>query len=127
MLSLGINGCELPCLGFESPNTSSSVFKYENELLGQSIKNVTMFLEKYQKEELNNIKQDIDLLWEGVNANEKLFENMTLTYAGVKNEVLIGQNNLIHHNPLKVDDGSNSNEITKEANQLQRNSDFMLL
>jgi len=88
MLSLGVNGCEMPCIGFEAPTPNNITYAYNNELLGDSNKNITMFLEKYEKGELFNIRQDIEEMWKGINHHEKIVENLTLTYTGLKNEVL---------------------------------------
>lgn len=50
-----------------------------------------------------------------MNANEKIVENMTLTYAGIKNEVLTGQSNFLPES-----------ELAKEKEPI-KNQDFLLL
>jgi hypothetical protein len=87
MVSVGINGCKLPCIGFESAQSDRTVFKYDNELLGQSIQNMTRFLGKYQNGEIFDSRPEVDGLWDSINQHEKITENMTLTYAGLRGEV----------------------------------------
>lgn len=77
MVSLGQNKCELPCIGFESPQAQNTVFKYDNSLLGYSLKNVTLFLEKYSNGEMFDSKKEVDLMWDNINQHEKIAENMT--------------------------------------------------
>jgi hypothetical protein len=63
------------------------VFKYDNELLGQSIKNVTRFLNKFQIREIFDSRPKVDEFWDSIIQHEKITENMTLTYAGLRGEV----------------------------------------
>lgn len=36
MLTVGVNGCVLPCIGFEAPTPDNQTFAYNNDLLGSS-------------------------------------------------------------------------------------------
>jgi hypothetical protein len=48
---------------------------------------VTRFLAKYQNGEIFDSRPEVDGLWDSINQHEKITENMTLTYAGLRGEV----------------------------------------
>lgn len=87
MVSLDLNGCELPCIGFKPPVSDPRAYRYDNEFLGNSVYNVTKFLEKYENNGLTSSREKVDRMWEGINKYEQIVENMTLTYSGLKTEV----------------------------------------
>lgn len=78
---------------------------------------MVMFLEKYEKGELFNVRKDIEDMWGGINHHEKLVENLTLTYTGLKNEVLEAGHASINLNQLRMN--------TTDSDKVQ-NTDFLV-
>merc|ERR1712151_1404306 len=76
-----------------------------------------MFLEKYERGELSNVRQEIEEMWNGINHHEKIVENLTLTYTGLKNEVLEAGHATASLNQIR-------GNVTETENT--QNTDFLL-